>query len=81
MAKGVCLIQSNNTKSYTINSFIYYYLFQLGSGLPGYVNFLSPPVPGGMRGAGVQGSAACDQNFVRDSITCVMAFRGVSLGP
>ena len=24
----------------------------MGSGLPGYVNFLSPPVPGGMRGGG-----------------------------
>ena len=52
MAKGVCLIQSNKTKRYNVNSFIYYYLVQVGSGLPGQVNFLYPPVPGGMRGVG-----------------------------
>ena len=27
-----------------------YYLVRMGSGLTGYVNFLSPPVPGGIRG-------------------------------
>ena len=80
MAKEVCIIKSNKTKRYTVNSSIYYYLVHFGSGLPGYFNFLSPPVPGGMRG-GVQGSAACDQNSVRDSATCVMALWGVSLGP
>ena len=48
MAKGVCIIQSNKTKKYTANSFIYYYLVRVGSGIPGYVNSLSPPVPGGM---------------------------------
>ena len=59
------------------------HLVLVGSGIPGEVNFLSPPVPGGVRGGGggVQGSAACNQNFVRDYPPCVMAFRGVSLGP
>ena len=81
MAKGMCIIQSTKTKRYTANSFISYYIFLVGGGLPSYVNFLSLPVPGGMRGGGVQGSAACNQNFVRDTPPCVMAFRGVSLGP
>ena len=65
MAKGICLIQSNKTNNYNANSFIYFYLVRVGSGLPGYISSLSPPVPGGIcEGVGVQGSAACDQNFV-----------------
>ena len=65
MAKGICLIQSNKTNNYNANSFIYFYLVRVGSGLPGYISSLSPPVPGGIcEGVGVQGSAACDQKFV-----------------
>ena len=48
--KGMCLIQSSKAKKYTENSFIYYYLVRAVSGLPGYVNSFSTPVPGGMWG-------------------------------
>ena len=48
MAKVMCIIQINKTKKCTAKSFIYYYLVQVGSGLPGYANSLSPLVTGGM---------------------------------
>ena len=65
MAKGMCIIKINEDKKYTAISFIYYYLVWVGSGIPGYVNSLSPPMPGGMHGGGVHGSVACDKNFAR----------------
>ena len=80
MSKGMCLIQSNKTNKCTTNSFIYYYLVRVGSGLPRYANSLSTPVPVGIHG-GVQGYAPSDQKLSRDCPPCVMACRGVSLGP
>ena len=64
MAKEMSLIQINKTNNCTANSFIYYYLFRVGSGLPGYANSFSPPLPGGMHGeGGVWGSAPCDKKL------------------
>ena len=77
MAKGVRLIQSNKNKNFNANSFIYYYLVRVGSGLPGYVNSLSPHVPGGMRGGG--GGSRAPQPVTEFLLgippPCVMAFR------
>ena len=81
MAKAMCLIQSNKTKKCTANSFIYYYLVRVGSVLPGYVNFLSSPVPGGMRGGGSRASQPVTKIYLGIPPLFVMAFRGGILGP
>ena len=68
MDKGMCLIQSNKTKK--------------GWAVV-YPDTSTPSLPLCLEVCvgRVQVSAACDQNFVRDSPPCVMAFRGVILGP
>ena len=81
MDKGMCIFQSNKNKSALQN---HSYSSILSRWAVVYPDTSTPSIPLCLevcvRG-GVQGSAACNQNFVRDSATCVMAFRGVSLGP
>ena len=79
MAKYMSLIQINKTNNFTENSFIYYYLVRVGSGLLVYANSLSPPVPGVMWRGG-PGLRTLWPIFFRYSPPWLMACRGIILG-